>query len=182
MKSQRTREYLPLIILITISLLVGILTIHHYGESWDEYNFYNYAEESISAYSGVFQSDYKLEFHDPTLRYYGAGFLMLIVQTAKLFPNWIISDVGHLLTFFIFQFGIVILYLLARRWMGRWSALGVSLLIASQPVFWGHAFFNSRDIPFMVGVEVNKTFLFQKVAVRLFPRFTGSPSEPALSG
>ncbi|MBT3316181.1 MAG: hypothetical protein HN390_16375 [Anaerolineae bacterium] len=144
-------EYLPLVILVALSLLIGLLTIHDYGESWDEYNFYNYAEESISAYSGIFQSDYKLEFHDPTLRYYGAGFLMLIVQIAKLFPNWIISDVGHLLTFLVFQIGIIILYLLARRWMKRWSALGVSLLIASQPVFWGHAFFNSRDIPFMVG-------------------------------
>ncbi|MCP4142016.1 MAG: hypothetical protein GY755_17355 [Chloroflexi bacterium] len=145
------KEYLSIVILVSLSLTIGLLTIHDYGESWDEYNFYNYAEESLSAYSGIFQPDYKLEFHDPTLRYYGAGFLMLIVQIAKLFPNWVISDVGHLLTFFVFQLGVVVLYFLARRWMGRWSALGVSLLFASQPVFWGHAFFNSRDIPFMVG-------------------------------
>jgi len=145
------KEYLPIIVLVTVSLLLGLLTIHHYGESWNEYNFYYYAEESLSAYSGIFQPNFKLKFHDPTLRYYGAGFLMLIVQIAKLFPNWIISDVGHLLTFIVFQIGIVILYLLAHRWMGCWSALGVSLLIASQPLFWGHAFFNSRDIPFMVG-------------------------------
>ncbi len=151
MNSLRKREYLPLIILITISLLIGTLTIHHYGESWDEYNFYNYAEESVAAYQHFFSPRAIPEFHDPTLRYYGAGFLMLIVQIAKLFPNWIISDVGHLLTFFVFQIGIIILYFLARRWMGRWSTLGVSLLIASQPLFWGHAFFNSRDIPFMVG-------------------------------
>ena len=145
------KENLPLLILLTASLLIGILTIHDYGESWDEYNFYNYAEESLSAYAGIFQPDYKLEFHDPTLRYYGAGFLMFIVQTAKLFPNWVISDVGHLLTFFVFQIGITLLYFLSRRWMKSRAALGVSLLFASQPLFWGHAFFNSRDIPFMVG-------------------------------
>ncbi|MBT7484133.1 hypothetical protein HN680_05130, partial [Candidatus Peregrinibacteria bacterium] len=144
-------EYLPLVILLAASLLIGILTIHDYGESWDEYNFYNYAEESFSAYSGLFQSDYKLEFHDPTLRYYGAGFFMLIIQTAKLFPNWYISDVGHLLTFLVFQIGIILIYLLSRRWMKSRAALGLSLLFASQPVFWGHAFINARDIPFMVG-------------------------------
>jgi len=144
-------EYLPLVILLAASLLIGILTIHDYGESWDEYNFYNYAEESFSAYSGLFQSDYKLEFHDPTLRYYGAGFFMLIIQTAKLFPNWYISDVGHLLTFLVFQIGIILIYLLSRRCMKSRAALGLSLLFASQPVFWGHAFINARDIPFMVG-------------------------------
>ena len=150
-KETKRAETLPLLILLAASLLIGILTIHDYGESWDEYNFYNYAEESLSAYAGIFQPDYELEFHDPTLRYYGAGFLMLIVQTAKLFPNWVISDVGHLLTFFVFQIGIILLYLLSSRWMKSRAALGVSLLFASQPVFWGHAFINSRDIPFMVG-------------------------------
>ena len=150
MKINRSK-YLPLIILLALSLLIGLLTIHHYGESWDEYNFYNYAEESISAYQHFFSPQEIPDFHDPTLRYYGPWLLMLIVQIAKLFPNWIISDVGHLLTFLVFQIGIVILYLLSRRWMKSWSALGVSLLFASQPVFWGHAFINSRDIPFMVG-------------------------------
>ena len=151
MSKIKFKEHLPLLILLTATLLSATLTIHHYGESWDEYNFYNYAEESLTAYAGIFQPDYKLEISDPTLRYYGAGLLMLIVQTSKLFPNWYISDVGHLLTFFVFQLGIVFIYLLSRRWMKNRTAFGVSLLFASQPLFWGHAFINSRDIPFMVG-------------------------------
>ncbi len=150
MKSKKV-ELIPIIILITISLLVGTLTIHDYGESWDEYNFYSYAEESIAAYEHFFSPRTISEFHDPTLRYYGPWFLMLIVQTAKLFPNWIISDIGHLSTFILFQLGIATFYFLARRWFKPWTAFGAALLFATQPLFWGHAFINSRDIPFMVG-------------------------------
>ncbi len=144
-------KYLPLILLITLSLLIGILTIHDYGESWDEYNFYNYAEESIAAYQHFFSPQVIPEFHDPTLRYYGPWLLMLIVQTAKLFPSWIISDIGHLITFIIFQFGVVFFYLLARRWFKPWASFGTTAIFATQPLFWGHGFINSRDIPFMVG-------------------------------
>jgi len=148
---KKLSEYIAISILIAISIGVAITTIHDYGESWDEYNFYNYAEESVAAYQHFFSPRVIPKFHDPTLRYYGPWVLMLIVQTSKLFPGWIISDIGHLITFIIFQFGVVLLYCLARRWLGRWSAFGASLLFATQPVFWGHAFINSRDIPFMVG-------------------------------
>jgi hypothetical protein len=144
-------EYFPVLLLIAVCLVIGLWTIHDYGESWDEYNFFQYARESLSAYPGLFQPDFKLEFSDPTLRYYGAWFLMTIVLAARLFPNWIISDVAHLLTFFVFLSGILVMYLLARRWLKPMASFGAALLFAAQPVLWGHAFINARDIPFMVG-------------------------------
>ncbi len=39
-----------------------------------------------------------------------------------------------------------------------------------------------RDVPFTVGVEQSTIFLFQKLAVRVTARFTGSPLLPALAG
>ncbi len=144
-------EYFPIFLLIGLGFSIGLWTIHDYGESWDEYNFFRYAGESLAAYPGLFQPDFRPSFYDPTLRYYGAWFLMTITLAARLFPHWPISDVGHLLTFIVFLFGILVMYLLARRWLTSLASFGAALLFAAQPVLWGHAFINARDIPFMVG-------------------------------
>lgn len=182
MKKFLRSEYLPIFLLIAVSLAVGLWTIHDYGESWDEYNFFRYANESLAAYPGLFQPGFKLEFTDPTLRYYGAWFLMLCVLAARLFPHWIVSDVAHLLTFLVFQLGVLVMYLLARRWLKPLSAFGAALLFAAQPVLWGHAFINARDIPFMVGflfsiyfgLKMVDSLSLQKTAVVK----TALPSEP----
>lgn len=149
-RSERSATQMGLAALLLVNLVIGLLTLTDYGESWDEYNFFNYAEESLAAYSGLFQPGFERTFSDPTLRHYGAWFLMTCVLAARLFPDLIISDVAHFLTFMVFQGGIVLLYLLARRWLDPWPAFGAALLYATQPVFWGHAFINARDIPFQV--------------------------------
>jgi len=92
-----------------------------------------------------------LEFSDPTLRYYGAWLPMSVVLLARVFPQWLISDIAHLLSFIIFQLGVLVMYLLARRWFKPLTSFGVAALFATQPLFWGHAFINIRDMPFMVG-------------------------------
>lgn len=162
-----------LVVLLTLNIIIGLLTLTHYGESWDEYNFFNYAEESLAAYHGLFQPGFERTFSDPTLRHYGAWFLMTCALAARIFPDLIISDVAHFLTFLVFQAGIVFLYLLARRWLNPWPAFGATLLYATQPVLWGHAFINARDIPFQV------TFI---AAIYFGLRFSDSlaplPSQP----
>jgi hypothetical protein len=130
---------------------VGESRVEQLMKSWDEYNFFRYASESFAAYQNLFQPNFQPAFTDPTLRYYGAWFLMAILFAGRLFPNWYISEAAHLLTFIAFLFGVFIFYLLARRWLGRWSAFGAASLFALQPVLWGHGFINARDIPFMVG-------------------------------
>ena len=140
-----------LTVLVFVNLIIAALTLTHYGESWDEYNFFNYAEESLAAYPGLFQPGFERTFSDPTLRHYGAWFLMTCVLVARLFPDAYISDVAHLLTFLVFQGGILLIYALARRWLSPWAAFGAALLYATQPILWGHAFINARDIPFQVG-------------------------------
>ena len=151
MKRILRSEYFPILLLIAISLMIGVWTIHDYGESWDEYNFFQYANESLAAYPGLFQKGFQLEFSDPTLRYYGAWLPMSAVLLARLFPQWLISDIAHLLSFILFQLGVLVIYLLARRWFKPLTSFGVAALLATQPLLWGHAFINMRDIPFMVG-------------------------------
>ena len=142
-------ESLPILLLIAVCFAIGLFTIHDYGEGWDEYNFFQYASESLSAYQHLFQPGYTPSFSDPTLRYYGAWFLMSTVLAAKLIPQWYIPEVAHLMTFVIFLVGVFLFYRLARRWLTRWASFGAAALFATQPVLWGHGFINARDIPFM---------------------------------
>lgn len=147
-----------LLVFILLNLLIAALTLTHYGESWDEYNFFQYAEESLAAYPGLFQPGFERTFSDPTLRHYGSWFLMTCVLAARLFPQAYISDVAHFLTFALFQGGVLLMYVLARRWLSAWPALASALLYATQPVLYGHAFINARDIPFQVGFMASLYF------------------------
>jgi hypothetical protein len=62
---------------------------------------------------------------------------------------WTISDLRHLLYFFTFLAGIWAFYALAKRWLSQTAAFGATLLFATQPLFWGHAFISPKDIPFL---------------------------------
>lgn len=140
-----SKEYFPLVLLIIISLVIGAFTLSHYGESWDEFNYLTHAQLSLQAYVG----------HPPAwdviYRFYGPSFMMLTVLVGKLFPSVILSDVAHGLSFLTFLAGLAVFFKLARRWLGIWESYGATLLFASQPLLWGHAFINSKDTPFMVG-------------------------------
>jgi hypothetical protein len=143
-------EYTPLLALIAINLLIGMLTVRQYGESWDEYSMLNYAEQSLGAYRGLFQGDSE-PVYDEALRFYGPAYVMAQLLIAKILPlDWFASDVGHLVNFITFQIGLVTFYLLSRRWFSVWASFCATLLFSTQPLFWGHAFINSKDIPFMV--------------------------------
>jgi len=136
---------------ILLNLLIGLLVLTDYGESWDEHNFFQYAEESLSVYKAILGGAPALPYSDPTLRHYGAWFWIVCVLAGRLFPRYYVSDVAHYLIFLTFQAGVWGMYALARRWLKPWTALSVALLFATQPLLWGHAFINERDIPCLSG-------------------------------
>ncbi len=138
-------EYTPLIILLVILLSIGIFSLPSYGESWDEFHYLGHARLSMQAYTGAMPA------WDVIYRFYGPSFMMLVVLVAKLFPDAILSDVAHALSFLTFLIGLVIFYKLARRFLGVWESYGATLLFTSQPLLWGHAFINPKDTPFTIG-------------------------------
>ncbi len=144
-------EYIVLAILIAVNLVIGALTLTHYGESWDEFNYYFHSQQALSAYTRLFTTPGQPVVYDPTLRFYGPSFGMLIVLISKFFPGVILSDIAHGVSFITFQAGQLIFYLLARRWLKPYAALGATLSFTFQPLLWGHAFINSKDTSFMVG-------------------------------
>jgi 4-amino-4-deoxy-L-arabinose transferase-like glycosyltransferase len=136
------------------NLTIGLFIVRDFGLSYDEPDYYLYAQNTVDAYKSFFALAYSPIFGPHDLPNYGPAFIIfpeLAVRFFKLiFPNILVANVWHFCYFFLFQLGGLCLYSLARRWFDQWSAWGILLLYTSQPLLWGHAFINPKDIPFMV--------------------------------
>lgn len=148
-----SHEYAAVLALLGICLLIGALTVQDYGETWDEHDVYRYGDYAISAYQDILHPASLVKF-DTNLNLYGPAYFMLAngssVFLQAVFRNWSDMNARHFTNFALFLVGIGIFYLLVRRWVGAWAAFGASLLFLMQPLFWGHAFINPKDMPFLV--------------------------------
>lgn len=148
----------PLILLLTVNLAVGFLTFRGYGLSWDEPLFYNYANSIWKAYTPAafspgfdFDSVYGRSAEDH--KYYGPAYLLFarpVEQALEGIFRLDMASAWHLVNFLTFQLGLIGFQRLARRWLDPWPATAATAFLAWQPVFWGLAFINPKDIPFMV--------------------------------
>lgn len=121
--------------------MIGCLIYKDFGIPWDE---------SIQTQIGAFNFRYVFR-GDPTLlsfsdRYYGA-----IFEVPLLWISSRLSIPRHLGIFLIFVFGVILFYFLGRRLFRNswWGLLGAAMLAASPRIF-ADAFYNSKDIPFLV--------------------------------
>ena len=139
---------LTLSIFILLAIL-GALITPHYGESWDELKFFKYAASALSAYVS-WPTHGTVPIFGNTYDNYGPAYVMLVTLAAK--PLQIVfseSDARHYLYFVTFLAGLWAFYELAKRWLSRNAALFSTLLLATQPVLFGHAFISPKDIPFL---------------------------------
>jgi hypothetical protein len=152
MKKVFRSEQFPIIALLVIILMIGLVTLTNYGESWDELQFFKYANHALTSYS-TWLTSAQIIITGNTYDNYGPAFVMFTVLVAHglnvIHPSWIISDLRHLVYFITFVAGIYAFYVLARRWMSAWATFAATLLLAAQPVLWGHAFISPKDIPFL---------------------------------
>lgn len=72
--------------------------------------------------------------------------------------NWPPDPTGHFTFFSSLPIAMVSLYFLAKRWAIPTVALIATLLFATQPLIFGHAFINPKDLPFL-------TFFLASVAL-----------------
>ncbi|HJQ13655.1 MAG TPA: hypothetical protein VJ830_02820 [Anaerolineales bacterium] len=174
------KQTLPLTILLTLSLLIGILTITDYGESWDELKLYDYAADSLEAYGTWFQQG-TIPVTGDRFENYGPFFVMLtrtITKTfTQIFPTVQEVDVQHFVYFLTFLLGVWAFYHLAVRWMSHTAAFGATLLFTTQPVLWGHAFINPKDIP-LLSLFLLSLYLGMRMHDSLFGYGTPAVLEP----
>jgi hypothetical protein len=137
-------------------LATGILIYQDYGLSWDETT---QVELGIKNYRYVMKHDPALlEFRD---RYYGPLFEMMLVifQSRAASREMYLSR--HLINFLAFFAGCLAFFGLGKYiYKKNWLALLGALFLVFSPRIFGHAFFNSKDIPFMVGYIFSLLSLF----------------------
>ena len=131
------------------AMLAGLIvigaTFRDYGITWDEGVQSRYGELALDYFASGFEDRSYREFHD--LRYYGALFELIGagIYTATGAPPFetrhLLRAIGGLLT-------VLGVLRLARIWGDPWVAVYGGLALAVMPRFYGHAFINSKDIPF----------------------------------
>lgn len=186
---QKFRQH-PILILLIINIAIGLMTFRSYGLSWDEPLFYNYADALRYAYSPSewFSADFDLNNAygasgtDHANR--GPAYILIARPFVSLVESFGFDNASawHLINFLTFQLGVYLFYRFAIKWMSKPSALAASALFAWQPLLWGHAFINPKDMPFLVffigsicfgfelvdGIAQNKKLKYTKTFIAAF--------------
>ena len=147
----------PIYILLAVNILAGLFLFRDYGFSWDEPLFYDYGNALGYAYSprewfsGHFDVDNSYGASGDDHKTRGPAYLLLARQPVYALQSLGIDQASawHLVNFLFFQLGVYFLYRLSTRWMKPYAALAAAALFAWQPLLWGHAFINPKDIPFL---------------------------------
>lgn len=149
------------------------MTFRNYGLSWDEPLFYDYADALRYAYSPSewFSGDFNLtNAYGPSGTDHanrGPAYILIAHPLVSLAESLGIDNASawHLINFLTFQLGVYLFYRFAVKWMNKPSALAAAALFAWQPLLWGHAFINPKDIPFLVFFIGSICFGFEMVDV-----------------
>jgi hypothetical protein len=148
---------LPFLVLWLASLLAGILVYRDFGAAWDEPLFYQYSDAVGSAYSlpdwlrGTIDLERAYGPSAEDHKIYGAAYLLVgrnVMRALQALSGAEAWTIWHLTNFLAFELGVLFLYLLCKRWMRPPAAAIAAALYLTQPLIWGHAFINPKDMPF----------------------------------
>lgn len=128
---------------------------------------YKYAGHALKSLYSTWPTQGEIIVTGNTYDNYGPAFVIFTSLTANLLhsfnPNWLISDYRHFIYFLVFLAGVWAFHDIAKRWINQFAALIAILLFLTQPLFWGHAFFSPKDIPFIDLFLLSLSFGFRMV-------------------
>src|SRR6266540_6296959 len=103
------KQNLPLTILLGLSLILATFTLRDYGESWDELKLYDYAADSLKAYT-TWPGHGTIPVTGDHFENYGPAFMMFTTLVKKvgmqIFPNLQAVDIQHFVYFITFLIGM----------------------------------------------------------------------------
>lgn len=153
--------------------LVALILGNDYGMSWDEPLIATYVERLYRSYASLQSKD--SVFVD--LHYYGPLFFLIADGIGRslreILTGWSLADGRHATYFLSYVIATLSVFVIARGVAGRWPALIGALLMATQPLLFGHAFINPKDIPFL-GVFA-ATVATGMLAIQAIPAAGDSP-------
>ncbi len=139
------RDHYLIIILIVINILFAIFFGSDFGESWDDQPRYDVALEAIENFSSL----------EPSNRIGGKGPIYYVIAKMGgdlirlINPRLTHIQAWHFIHFLSFILGVIAFYLISLRFLSSKYAFVATVLFNTQPVLFGHAFINPKDIPFM---------------------------------
>ena len=127
---------------------LGVFLAPQYGESWDERFNVNLGREELKAFYST--PDYRDVLPaGPTGPFFHMFAELATHFLHALHPQWPAYIARHYIYFLTFLLGVYFLYRLCLRFVRPEAAVAAAILFATQPLFFGHAFINPKDIPFM---------------------------------
>ncbi|MGD2027727.1 MAG: hypothetical protein PVI99_07925 [Anaerolineales bacterium] len=143
-----------LFLFVFLNLIAGVFIAKDFGESTDEAFERARARVALKMYSFPDAADREQAYRslNGPIRYYGTAQSALFeLAEQKIAPLLGASPgtITHYGYFVSFQVGVVAIFYLVSAFTSPWAALAVSVLFSLQPLFFGHAFINPKDIPLM---------------------------------
>lgn len=165
-----------LILFVVLNLIIALFIVPDFGISTDESSENRRSELAYQIYTNQIEYDLQTPYEElGVVGQYGTASTMLLrFIEHDLFPNanHAAGIVAHYGYFLFFQAAVVGVFLLARQFLNDWTSLVVALLFGTQPLLFGHAFINPKDIPLLA------VFLFAMVwGFRMVDRWDDPPSE-----
>jgi hypothetical protein len=137
---------------LTVVMFVGFTLADDYGISTDEPYNYAVGADAIKAYLSSANYEFYLRWGDP-LAHHGSAYFMVYAGLSRLisdiYGQWQIADARHFSNFLAFLLAVGSFHFLLSRLVGKRFAWMGTLLFATQPLLFGHAFINQKDTPFM---------------------------------
>jgi hypothetical protein len=143
------KQYLPLLAFLALLFVLALFLAGDYGMAWDDQGLWDYADHTIQVYQESLRGSFVDDPGPGNLRYYGPAFLTLERLVERAVPQLDPAAIWQTSIFLTFLVGLASLYSIAVRLFTPQVALGVTVLFASQPLIWGHAFINGKDTPFL---------------------------------
>ena len=141
---------------LALFLIAGLAVLDDYGSHWDESSQRQNAAAALSYLADGDFGAYESRLLTAPDKFYGMAFeapLLLIERASGIddAPRRAVNLSRHLHSRLLFLAGGLFAYLLALRLFGsRPPALFAMGFFLLHPRLYGHSFFNSKDIPFLV--------------------------------
>lgn len=147
------RKHLAIVVILIFFLIIGIIVVSDYGESWDEYFSIDSGDITLQNYINLFSTDEELYFGPYLMEFYGPLFDLIVHIGTQIIrfvlPSISIITSRHFYYYLSFLVGAGSLYAISVHLFKTKTAIFTTVLFITQPVLWGHAFINPKDIPFM---------------------------------
>jgi hypothetical protein len=137
--------------------MVICITFLDYGLTWDEQTQKIYGDLILKWYYSLLQNPSVLIYKD--LYLYG-GLFEIIVQAAVVVSPLGTYETRHLINAVVSFIALVATYKLGASIIGLDAGFFAVLFLTLTPVFYGHLFNNSKDIPFAALFTIAVYYIF----------------------